>query len=60
MSTNYYCTVECDNGQIILDGKRVCGDAFCVLCRESWNVSQEKLTICINLFNRKEVSTTDP
>ena len=29
MPTNCYCTVECDNGQIILDGKRVCGDAFC-------------------------------
>ena len=29
MPTNYYCTVECDNGQISLDGKRVCGDAFC-------------------------------
>ena len=24
------------------------------------NISQEKLTICINFFNRKEVATTDP
>ena len=29
MPTNYYCTVECDNGQRSLDGKIVCGDAFC-------------------------------
>ena len=28
VSTNYYCTVGYDNGQIILDGKRVCGDDF--------------------------------
>ena len=28
MPTNYYCTVECDNGQRSLDGKRVCGDDF--------------------------------
>ena len=28
MPTNYYCTVECDNGQRILDKKTVCGDAF--------------------------------
>ena len=28
MPTNYYCTVECDNGQRILDGKIVCGDDF--------------------------------
>ena len=28
MPTNYYCTVECDNGQRSLDGKRVCGNAF--------------------------------
>ena len=26
--TNYYCTVECDNGQRSLDGKRVCGDTI--------------------------------
>ena len=25
-----------------------------------WNISQEKLTICINFFNSKEVETTDP
>ena len=25
---NYYCTVECDNGQMIFDSKIVCGDAF--------------------------------
>ena len=30
------------------------------LCREMWNISQEKLTICINFFNSKEVATTDP
>ena len=29
MPTNYYCTVECDNGQRILYGKRLCEDAFC-------------------------------
>ena len=29
MPTNYYCTVECDNGQRSLDSKRVCGDDFC-------------------------------
>ena len=29
MPTNYYCTVECDNSQRSLDGKRVCGDNFC-------------------------------
>ena len=28
MPTNYYCTVEFDNGQRSLDGKIVCGDAF--------------------------------
>ena len=28
MSTNYYCTAECDNVQRSLDGKRLCGDAF--------------------------------
>ena len=33
MPNNYYCTVECDNGQRSLDGKRVCGDAFGVFCR---------------------------
>ena len=33
---------------------------FVFLCRERWNISQEKLTICINCFNRKEVATTDP
>ena len=43
--TTYYCTVECDNGQRILDRKRVCGDAFSFLCRNRWNISQEKLTI---------------
>ena len=59
MSTNYYCTVECDNGQIILDSKRVWGDSFCVFCRERLNILQEKLNICINCFNRKEVATTD-
>ena len=48
MSTNYYCTVECDNGQRSLDGKRVCGDANCVFCRERWNIYQDKLTIYIN------------
>ena len=30
------------------------------LCRERWNISQEKLSICINCFNSKEVETTDP
>ena len=40
MSTNYYCTAECDNGQRSLDRKRECGDAFCVFCRERWNISQ--------------------
>ena len=29
MPTNYYCTVVCDNVQISLDSKRVCGDGFC-------------------------------
>ena len=28
MPTNYYCTVEYDNGQRSLDEKRVCGDDF--------------------------------
>ena len=60
MPANYYCTVECDNGQRSLDSKRVCGVAFCFLCRERWDISQEKLNICINCFNRKEVATTDP
>ena len=60
MPTNYYCTVECDNGQRSLDGKRLCGMPFVFLCRERWNISQEKLTICINFFNIKEVATTDP
>ena len=60
MPNNYYCTVECDNGQRNLDGKRVCGYAFCFLCRERWNISQEKLNICINCFKSKEVATTDP
>ena len=60
MPTNYYCTVECDNGQRSLDGKRLCGDAFCFLCRERWNILQEKLTIFINCFNSKEVATMDP
>ena len=60
MTTNHYCTVECDNGQRSLDGKIVCGDAFCFLCGERWNTSQEKLTICINFFNSKEVATMDP
>ena len=27
---------------------------------QRWNISQEKLTICINLFNSKEVATTYP
>ena len=58
--TNYYCKVECDNVKRSLDRKRVCGDAFSFLCRKRWNISQEKLTICINFFNRKEVATTDP
>ena len=60
MPTNYDCTVECDNGQRILDVKRVCGGSFCFLCSERWNISQEKLTTCINCFNSKEVETTDP
>ena len=51
--------MACDNGQSSLDGKRVCGDAFCFLCRERRNISQEKLTICIHCFNSKEISTTD-
>ena len=29
-------------------------------CRERWNISQEKLTICLNCFNIKEVATTYP
>ena len=33
MPTNYYCTVECDNGQRILDSKIVCGVPFVFLCR---------------------------
>ena len=60
MPTNYYCAVECDNSQRSLDRKRVCGDAFCFLCRERWNILQEKLTICMNCINSKEVATTDP
>ena len=40
MPTNYYCTMECDNGQRSLDRKRVCGDDFFVLCKERWNISQ--------------------
>ena len=28
MPTNYYCTVECENGQKSLYRKIVCGDAF--------------------------------
>ena len=34
MSKNYYCTVECDNGQRSLDGKIVRGGAFYDFCRE--------------------------
>ena len=60
MSNSYYCTVGCDNTQRSLDGKIVCGDAFCVFCRERWNISQEKLTVCINFFNSKEVATKYP
>ena len=60
MPTNYYCTVEFDNCQRSLEVKIVCWDAICFLCREMWNISQEKLTICINLSNSKEVATTDP
>ena len=60
ISTYYYCTVGCYNTQRSLDGKIVCGDAFCVFCREMWNISQEKLTVCINFFNSKEVATKYP
>ena len=28
-------------------------------CRARWNISQEKVTICNNWFNSKEVATTD-
>ena len=59
MSTNYYCTVECDDGQSSLDEERICGDAFYVFCMERWNISQEKLNICINCCYIKEVATTD-
>ena len=46
MSTNDYCTVECDNGQRTLDGKRVCGAAFCIFCKEKWNIGQDGLYLC--------------
>ena len=59
MTTNYYCTVEFDNGQRSLDGKIVCGHAF-FFCRERWNIPQEKVTIYCNCFNSKEVATIDP
>ena len=60
MPTNYYFTVEYDNSQRSLDMKILYGDAFCFLCRERWNISQEKLTICISCVNSKEVATMDP
>ena len=60
MPKNCFCTVECDNGQRILDGKRLCGDTFCFLLRERWNKLQDNLTICMNYFISKEVATTDP
>ena len=51
--TNYYFTVEYDNDQRSLNGKRLCVDDLYFLYRERWNISQEKLTICINYFNKK-------
>ena len=30
------------------------------LCRERWNIPQQKISICINFFNIKEVATMGP
>ena len=54
ISTNYYCTEECDNGQRSLDGKKLCGGAFCVFCREGWNIfKRNELSILIALIANK-------
>ena len=57
--TNYYCQVESRNGKRILDGKRICGSAFCVLCREKWGISDSRLRICNDCYNKKPESGGD-
>ena len=57
--TNYYCHVELEKGRRLLDGKRICGAAFCVFCREKWKLSEERLKICIDCYNSKKESSSN-
>ena len=51
--------MECDSGQKTSDGKRVCGPAFCIFCKEKWNIGQDRLYIYVTCFNTKEGTNKD-
>ena len=48
MTSNHYCLKAVGNSKYILDGKRICGKAMCIDCRNRWGNAEDFLKVCFN------------